>query len=215
MANWGCKWGASDPGVLSEWEGHVEYEFYTAWSPPIEFLQTVAVQWPALVFVLVYEEPGMGFKGIAKFQGDDQGRPLHQPVVKISPATQININQSRMRSKRVRPFTFQTKANMTTQIESETEYPFTAEQLKALTEPQRQAIEAVAEYLTGNTLTANQTDEEISGTFNLLKPCKGCVPIEEVGEDLLNYHPPEIWRGVSGRHVIGGRGVETKELHPL
>ena len=67
-----------------------------------------------------------------------------------------------MRSKRVRPFTFQTKANMKTQIESETEYPFTAEQLKALTKPQRQAIEAVAEYLTGNTVTANQTDEEIS-----------------------------------------------------
>jgi hypothetical protein len=34
---------------------------------------------------------------------------------------------------------------MKTQIESE--YPFTAEQFKALTEPQRQAIEAVAEYL--------------------------------------------------------------------
>jgi hypothetical protein len=90
-----------------------------------------------------------------------------------------------MRSKRVRPFTFQTKASMKIQIESETEYPFTAEQLTALTKPQRQAIEAVAEYLTGNTLTANQTDEEISDTFNLLKPCKGCVPIEEVGEDLL------------------------------
>jgi hypothetical protein len=75
---------------------------------------------------------------------------------------------------------------MTIRIESETEYPFTAEQLKALTEPQRQAIEAVAEYLTGDTLTANQTDEEITGTFNLLKPCKGCVPSEEAGEDLLN-----------------------------
>ena len=46
------------------------YEFYTAWSPPIEFLQTVAVQWPALHFVLAYEEPGMGFKGLAKFQGE-------------------------------------------------------------------------------------------------------------------------------------------------
>ena len=75
---------------------------------------------------------------------------------------------------------------MTIRIESETEYPFTAEQLKALTEPQRQAIEAVAEYLTGDTLTANQTDEEITGTFNLLKPCKGCVPSEEAGKDLLN-----------------------------
>ena len=32
----------------------------------------------------------------------------------------------------------------------------------------------------------NQTDEEITGTFNLLKPCRGCVPSEEVGEDLLH-----------------------------
>ena len=44
------------------------YEFYTAWSPPIEFLKKVAVQWPSLVFVLAYEEPGMAFKGLAKFQ---------------------------------------------------------------------------------------------------------------------------------------------------
>jgi len=70
MANWGCKWGASGPGILDEWGGRVEYEFYTAWSPPIEFLQKVAVQWPALVFVLVYEEPGVAFRGLAKFQGE-------------------------------------------------------------------------------------------------------------------------------------------------
>lgn len=75
---------------------------------------------------------------------------------------------------------------MNTQFESETEYPFTANQYSALNLEQRQAIEAVAEYLTGDTLTANQSDEEITGTFNLLKPCKGCVPSEEAGEDLLN-----------------------------
>ena len=83
----------------------------------------------------------------------------------------------------VRPaFQLLKRTNMTT----DTEYPFTAEQLNALTEPQRQAIEAVAEYLTGNTFTTNPTDEEISSTFNLLKPCDGCVPSEEAGEDLLN-----------------------------
>ena len=70
MANWGCKWGASGPGILDEREGHVEYEFYTAWSPPENFLQTVAVQYPKLQFVLEYEEPGMAYKGPAKFQGD-------------------------------------------------------------------------------------------------------------------------------------------------
>jgi hypothetical protein len=73
---------------------------------------------------------------------------------------------------------------MKTQIESE--YPFTVDQLKALTKPQRQAIEAVAEYLTGSTITARFTDEEITSTFNLLKPCKGCLPSEGAGENLLN-----------------------------
>ena len=70
----------------------VEYAFDTAWSPPIKFLENVAKQWPNLTFVLEYEELGMGFKGLAKFQGEIQGRPLHQPVIKVSPATQININ---------------------------------------------------------------------------------------------------------------------------
>jgi hypothetical protein len=72
-------------------------------------------------------------------------------------------------------------------MKTDTEYPFTAEQYHALTKPQRQAIEAVAEYLTGNRLWAETlTDEDISGTFNLLETCDGCVPGEEAGEDLLN-----------------------------
>ena len=47
--NWGCKWGAMNSTILDEWEGHIEYEFYTAWSPPMEFLQTVAKQWRKLM----------------------------------------------------------------------------------------------------------------------------------------------------------------------
>ena len=68
--NWGCKWGAANSVIVEEWEGHVEYSFDTAWSPPIKFLETLAKQWPNLTFVLLYEELGMCFKGIAKFQGD-------------------------------------------------------------------------------------------------------------------------------------------------
>ena len=46
----------------------------------------------------------------------------------------------------------------------------------------------MAEYLTGSGVPTgdNCTDEEITWTFNLLKPCKGCVPPEEVDGDLLN-----------------------------
>jgi hypothetical protein len=68
--NWGCKWGAANSTVLGEREGHIEYEFDTAWSPPMEFLQTVAKKWSNLVFFLEYDEPGMGFKGLAKFKGE-------------------------------------------------------------------------------------------------------------------------------------------------
>jgi hypothetical protein len=77
---------------------------------------------------------------------------------------------------------------MKTEIETQTEYPFTADQYKTLATEQRRAIEAVAEYLTGSGVPRgdNCTDEEITSTLNLLKPCKGCVPPEEVDGDLLN-----------------------------
>lgn len=69
----------------------------------------------------------------------------------------------------------------------ETESPFTVGQFNALTNEQRQVIEAVAEFLTGNTLkTEALTDETISETFNLVKACEYCVPEEEVGDDLLS-----------------------------
>ena len=70
MENWGCKWEASNTTILDEREGRVEYEFDTAWSPPMEFLEAVAKKWSNLVFVLEYEEPGMGFKGMARAQGE-------------------------------------------------------------------------------------------------------------------------------------------------
>ena len=66
--NWGCKWGADDAKLLDAWEAGVIYEFYSAWSPPIKFLQEVASAYPKLQFVLECEESGMAFKGLAKFQ---------------------------------------------------------------------------------------------------------------------------------------------------
>ncbi len=70
LRNWGCKWGACSAQVLDEWEGHLEYVFDTAWSPPIPFLSKLAPEWPTLTFLLDYEEMGMGFKGISKMQGE-------------------------------------------------------------------------------------------------------------------------------------------------
>src|ERR1017187_6850446 len=70
LRNWGAKWGASDAGLVDEWDGCLMYSFNTAWSPPIAFLENVSQQWPTLTFILEYDEPGMGFKGIAKGHGE-------------------------------------------------------------------------------------------------------------------------------------------------
>ena len=70
LRNWGCKWGACSAALVDEWEGHLEYAFETAWSPPIPFLSKLASSWPTLIFLLDYEEMGMGFKGITKVAGD-------------------------------------------------------------------------------------------------------------------------------------------------
>src|SRR6266436_8596320 len=64
------------------------------------------------------------------------------------------------------------------------EYPFTAAQFNALTEEERRAVLAVAEYLTGT--MSDISDEQLSEALNLMKPCEGCVPSEEVDENLLN-----------------------------
>ena len=69
-ANWGCKWGACHAELVDEWEGHLSYAFDTAWSPPMKFLERLGPQWPTLIFLLDYEEMGMGFKGICKAKGD-------------------------------------------------------------------------------------------------------------------------------------------------
>jgi hypothetical protein len=70
LKNWGCKWGACNAEEVEECEGHFTYFFDTAWSPPIPFLSKLAPEWPTLIFLLDYEEMGMGFKGITKVAGD-------------------------------------------------------------------------------------------------------------------------------------------------
>lgn len=70
LRNWGCKWGPGSAELADEWEGHLTYTFDTAWSPPVPFLSKLAPQWPTLMFLLEYEEMGMGFKGITKVQGE-------------------------------------------------------------------------------------------------------------------------------------------------
>lgn len=68
--NWGCKWGACHTRILEEDVDRIIFDFDTAWSPPVEFMERAAKLWPTLTFILQYEELGMGFKGIAKAKGD-------------------------------------------------------------------------------------------------------------------------------------------------
>ena len=59
---------------------------------------------------------------------------------------------------------------------------FTLEQWQALNEEQKAAVEAVAIQLSDYGLTeqGEMTDELISTTLNLLRPCTGCVPDNEI-----------------------------------
>ena len=73
VQNWGTKWDASEPNVsLSENENIAHITFDTAWSPPIEWLEKVAPQFPHLNFTLLYYEGGMGFAGEQEYQEGEE-----------------------------------------------------------------------------------------------------------------------------------------------
>lgn len=63
--HWGTKWEPNGPddvplvSVNHDGSATAFYLFDTAWSPPIAWLNTVALQWPALSFSLLYGEPGV------------------------------------------------------------------------------------------------------------------------------------------------------------
>jgi len=62
VQNWGTKWEPIDPDVNYIKEGIV-ITFDSAWSPPIQWLHTVHLDYPDLKFLLEFEEPGMNFYG--------------------------------------------------------------------------------------------------------------------------------------------------------
>jgi len=64
-------------------------------------------------------------------------------------------------------------------------YPFTAGQFNALSREQREAVEAVVEYLSDFPLSEDSTNEEISTSLNLLKACESSIPPEEFDGDIL------------------------------
>ena len=73
---------------------------------------------------------------------------------------------------------------MPTTLETPTESPFTAQQWKVLDPERQQVIRSVAEYLSAEKLPDDPTDDNLSETLNLLRPCQGCVPEEEIDDSL-------------------------------
>ena len=69
VEKWGTKW---DVHAQLDMDGEDEATFYfdSAWSPPVEWLHHIAPKFPELSFRLKYDEPGMGFCGVASQQGD-------------------------------------------------------------------------------------------------------------------------------------------------
>jgi Ferredoxin-like domain in Api92-like protein len=75
IANWGCRSGDCDAGLVEDKGDELLYGFDTVWNPPTAFLRQLGKLWPDLMFQLEYEEPGAGFKGICQVRGhhyDDQ-----------------------------------------------------------------------------------------------------------------------------------------------
>jgi len=68
-------------------------------------------------------------------------------------------------------------------MENRSDGTFTTAQYAGLTNEEREAIQMVAEYLLDDDLKVFD-DKTLSKTFNLLRPCDGCVPDEEIGNDL-------------------------------
>jgi hypothetical protein len=65
-ANWGTKW-EPDVQFADVNENYIRYEFYTPWTPPLEFVEHIAKEWPDLTFEIEYREEGMCFEGGAFF----------------------------------------------------------------------------------------------------------------------------------------------------
>ena len=69
VSNWGTKWDVECFETIME-EDYMEFQFDSAWGPPVTWLEIVAKLFPKLKFTLKYDETGMGFMGVAKGRGE-------------------------------------------------------------------------------------------------------------------------------------------------
>jgi hypothetical protein len=85
IEQWGTKWNAYDvqpltfPEVIEQVEhtGQLTYTFDTAWGPPHEWIEKAAAKNSHLTFTLTYEEMGMAFCGVLKFEDGKLSTDAH------------------------------------------------------------------------------------------------------------------------------------------
>jgi len=70
VENWGTKWEIYDAELYME-NSIFSVTFDTAWSPPIQFFESLAKMFPNLTMEMEYEEPGMAFCGIIHYSDGD------------------------------------------------------------------------------------------------------------------------------------------------
>lgn len=63
LSNWDTKWNPSEV-CIGENDNTLVYTFNTAWSPPMAIYYELSKQYPNIVLIARYEEPGMDYFGI-------------------------------------------------------------------------------------------------------------------------------------------------------
>lgn len=69
--NWGTKWDVTESNIIDNDDTEFSVSFDSAWSPPSPWLENIAPQFPDLNFKLTYQEPGMGYCGIATWDSEN------------------------------------------------------------------------------------------------------------------------------------------------
>lgn len=63
LETWGTKWPDSETQINNHSSVNLEFNFVTAWSPPIIGIMTISKIFPNILFTLYYEGEGMEFIG--------------------------------------------------------------------------------------------------------------------------------------------------------
>jgi len=63
LDEWGCKWDIDEPEVAHENEKEIQFDFNTAWSPPMNIINQLEERYPDASFSIMFLEPGEGFAG--------------------------------------------------------------------------------------------------------------------------------------------------------